>query len=216
MDIFHNTLALFLYSLICLLPLVTLSTARPKTEPPSGYFSIPKPPLLQDVRDPRNHGRDTRALFSRARASLFEKRTPPSFTTPFSIKMRMMTFTTVGLITPVASAARALEDFYSSIAIKAAGAWQAEPQRDNFAIQEGNFYLAFSCIGDSIPWSFVHSMAEKLWECACLGMTELFDVIYMDDSGQISVSISLRLVDGGSSSSSTDFREGSVPSVTSP
>ena len=59
-------------------------------------------------------------------------------------------------------------------------------------------------------------MADKLWECACLGLTDLFDAVFMDDDGQVGVSISLRLSDGSSSSSGTDFREGSVPSVTSP
>ena len=132
------------------------------------------------------------------------------------IKMKMITFTRVGLLTPVAAAARALEDFYSSIAIKAAGVWQAEPQTDNFSIEEGSLRLTFSCIGDTIPWNFVKAMADKLWECACLGLTDLFDAVFMDDDGQVGVSISLRLSDGSSSSSGTDFREGSVPSVTSP
>lgn len=145
-----------------------------------------------------------------------EKRTPPGYD-PTKIRMNMMTFTRVGLITPIVSAARALEEFYSSIAIRAAGAWTAEPVSENFSIQEGNFRLTFSSIGDPIPWTFVKDMAEKLWESACLGMADLFDVMYMDDAGQIAVSISLRLADGASSSSSgTDFREGSVPSVTSP
>ena len=72
-------------------------------------------------------------------------------------------------------------------------------------------------MGDSIPWEFVKKIADKLWECACMGKSDLFDVIYVDDAGQILVSISLRLADGGSSSDSgTEFREGSVPSVTSP
>ena len=128
----------------------------------------------------------------------------------------MLTYTTVGLITPVTSAAKALEEFYSSIAIKAGGAWQTQPQTDNFSIDEGNFRLAFSCMGDTIPWDFVKTIAERLWESACLGLANLFDVIYMDDSGRIAVSVSLRLAEGGSSSSGTDYREGSVPSVTSP
>lgn len=216
MNTFHNTLALFLFPLICLLPLITLSTARPSVKPPSGFFPISQPAQSQSVWTPRSHGRDTRALSSMVRASLSEKRTPPGFDSPVTVKIKMMTYTTVGLITPVASAARALEDFYSSIAIKAGGVWQTEPTTDNFSIEEGNFRLGFSAIGDTIPWSFVKAMAERLWETACLGLTDLFDIIYMDDAGQIAVSVSLRLADGGSSSSGTDYREGSVPSVTSP
>lgn len=128
----------------------------------------------------------------------------------------MMSFTTVSLLMPVATAARALEAFYSAIAIKAAGLWAAEPQLENFSIQEGEFRLTFSSIGDSIPWTLVKEIAERLWQCACLGMAQLFDVMYMDDAGSVAVSISLRLVDDSSSSSGSQYREGSVPSITSP
>lgn len=78
--------------------------------------------------------------------------------------------------------------------------------------------MSFSSIGDAIPWPFVKGIAERLWECACLGMADLFDVIYIDEAGQVIVNISLRLADssGSSSGSGTEFREGSVPSVTSP
>lgn len=213
MNMFHNASVLVLFSLTCLLLLVPLSKARPTVEPSMGPLSISKSSQMQDPWPSSSHGRSTRAL-SRARASLFEKRTPPGLTNTV-VKMKMLTFTKVGLITPVVSAARALEDFYISIATKAAGDWQSEPQADSFSIQEGGFSLSFSCLGDTIPWSFVKTVAERLWQCACLGMTDMFDAIFMEDSGKIAVSISLRLADGGSSSSDTQYREGSVPSVTS-
>lgn len=209
------SLVLFLFSLTCLL--APPSTARPAVEPPSGSMSAPKPPQsLQGLWTPDSHGRNTRAFYSTNRATLIEKRTPPTFSYSI-IQMKMMTFTTIGYITPIASAARALEDFYSSIAIKAGGVWAANPRLEHFSIQEGNFELSFESIGDAIPWPFVKRMAEKLWESACLGMAQLFDVVYADDAGQVLVSISLRLTDGGSSSGSdTQYREGSVPSITSP
>ena len=218
MNTFHNALVLFLFSLTSLLPAVPFSTARPTVEPPRGSLSIPQSPEFQGLwtHHTRGRGRNSRVPFATIRATSMEKRTPPGYN-PSTVKMNMMTFTRVGFITPIVSAARALEDFYSSIAIRAAGAWAEEPVSENFSIQEGNFRLTFSSIGDPIPWNFVKDMAEKLWECACLGMADLFDVMYMDDAGQVAVSISLRLADGASSSSSgTDFREGSVPSVTSP
>ena len=77
----------------------------------------------------------------------------------------------------------------------------------------------FSSMGDSIPWDVVKMLAERLWYCASLGFTNLFDAVYMDDLGQVALSLSLRLTDASSSSSDTEFqlREGSVPSVgTSP
>lgn len=215
MNKFLDALHLFLFSLTCLIPLVAHSTARPTIVPTSGFFPTPKTPQLQGVWNPRSPTRNTRMLSPRVEANVFEKRTPPGFTSPAVVKMKMITYQTVGMITPIASAAKALEDFYSSIAVKAAGAWEAEPTTDNFAIEEGGFRLAFTSMGDTIPWSFVKTFADRLWESACLGLTSLFDVMYMDDAGQVAVSISLRLIEG-SSSDSTEYREGSVPSVTSP
>ena len=130
----------------------------------------------------------------------------------------MVTFQTVTVLTPITGAAQFLEDFYSRIAALAAGPWQALPQRESFSLQEGPFQLVFNCMGDTIPWSFVKEMADRLWETTRMGIAEFFDSIYMDDAGKIAVAISLKFADPNSSSSSsdTDYREGSVPSVGSP
>lgn len=217
MNAFHNILALLLFSLVCLLPILTVSTARSTTGPPADYFPIPKPRNLQGAWIPRSHGREASALSSRFSTDSLRQRTPPGFT-PTVVRMRMIKFTRAGLITPVVTAAKALEDFYSSIAIRAAGVWQTEPQSDSLSIEDGPFRLTFASIGDTIPWDVVKNMADRLWHCAALGFSDLFDAIYMDDTGQVAVSISLRLTDGSSSSSDTgsQFREGSVPSVISP
>ena len=132
--------------------------------------------------------------------------------------MKMFKYTALGSILPIVSAARALEEFYSSIVERAAGPWQLVPQTEFFSIQEGNFSLMFASMGDTIPWDFVKDLAEKLLLSARLGMANMFDVLYMDDTGQIAVNIALRLVDesGSFSSSGSDYREGSVPSVVSP
>ena len=130
----------------------------------------------------------------------------------------MVTFQTVTVLTPITGAAQFLEAFYSKIAVLAAGPWQALPMRESFNLQEGPFQLVFSCMGDTIPWNFVKGMADRLLEVTRLGVAELFDAIYMDDAGKIAVAVSLRFADPTSSGSSsdTDYREGSVPSVGSP
>ena len=132
--------------------------------------------------------------------------------------MKMVTFQTVVAMAPVTNAAKFLESFYTSVAINAAGAWRALPQRETLRIVEGPFALSFTCFGDTIPWSFVKDMADRLWESACLGLSELFDAVYMTETGNIAVAVSMRLLegDGSSQSSGTDYREGSVPSVGSP
>ena len=161
-------------------------------------------------------------LSPRVEAHVHRKRTPPGSTSPSVFRLKLITYQTLGLITPIAGAARALEEFYSSIAVKAAGVWQGEPRQYEFAILQGDFRLSFKSLGDAIPWSFVQEMAERGWECASRGLTDVFEVIYMDEAAQIAVSVSLGLVDGSStgsgsgSGSGSDYREGSVPSVTSP
>ena len=74
-------------------------------------------------------------------------------------------------------------------------------------------------MGDVIPWNFVTDLANLLWECACMGLTDLFEAIYTDEGQSVAVSVALRLVEGdgssgsGSSGFTADYREGSVPSV---
>ncbi|MCJ1460665.1 hypothetical protein MMC28_011047 [Mycoblastus sanguinarius] len=135
--------------------------------------------------------------------------------TPIITKIRMRSFQKIASILPIATAARNLEEFYSAISTKARNEWAQMPQKDSFDIIEGNFHLSFFCLGDTIPWSFVSDIADRLWETAALGMANLFEVIYMDDAAQVGVHVVLRLVEG-SSSSSEGYREGSVPSVTGP
>ena len=215
MNAFHNVVVLSILSLLCLLPILTVSTARSTTGPPAEFFPIPKPRHSQGAWIPRSQGREASALSSTFSTGSLRKRTPPDFNYS-SVRMRLISFTYAGLLTPVVSAAKALEIFYSSIALKAAGPWQAEPQSDTIAIEDGPFRLTLASIGDTIPWDIVKTMAERLWQCASLGFTDMFDAMYMDDSGQVALTISLRLVEGSSSSSDTDFRDGSVPSVISP
>ncbi len=149
---------------------------------------------------------------------MLEKRTPPPRFSP-NVLMRMSTFKSVAIILPVTEAARYLEEFYSSIAANAAGAWRTSPQEYSYTMQQGPFTLMFTSMGDTIPWNFVREMAQTLWTCASAGLAELFEVVYIDDAGKIAVAVSLSLLDGDGSSGSagTDYnREGSVPSVGTP
>ena len=116
---------------------------------------------------------------------------------------------------PVNAAARALEEFYSQIAIKASTIWPSEPRATDFIIKEGDFELAFNAVGDTIPWDFVAEMANRGWESACMGMTDLFEAIYTTENGRLAVRIALTLAEDSVASSDTvaNDREGSVPST---
>ena len=143
------------------------------------------------------------------------KRMMPGFPTPGTNRMLMARFHVFTVLTPIAAAAKALEDFYAEVAVKASTIWATQPQLSEFACQLGSFRINFKCIGDTIPWSFVKDMADRLWECACLQLTEVFDVFYKSPDNRIVVKVWLEIVTR-SGSDSNDYREDSPPSITSP
>lgn len=143
---------------------------------------------------------------------------------PNRLVLKRLYFQTLTAMVPVTAPAKFLENFFSSIAIKAdpeRGEWGSLlPRREAFTVVEGSLRLSFSAVGDTIPWDFVKDFADKLWECAVVGVTQLFQTVYMDDTGTVGVQISLTLIDessvGSGSGSATGYREGSWDSITSP
>ena len=145
-----------------------------------------------------------------------DRRPPP----PARSMMRAINVQAVAQVLPITVAAQFLQNFYSTIAIKASGEWLSQPESDRLVFTSGPFQLTFSSVGASIPWTFVKRMADMLREFACLGWTNLFDAYFVDVITEtIGIALSLRFAneDGSwSSVGSTNTREGSVPSVGSP
>lgn len=214
----HKISALSFLSAICFLSLIGVSTPRPTGEPPPSQLQwIPQPRQLQGLWTPHSYGRETQAPPLRVGASMSEKRTMPNHNHRL-VKMKIIGFQSMGVIYPIAGAAKFLEDFYSNIAIKASTVWKTETRRDYLTIDQGPFRLTINSIGDTISWEWVQAVADSLWESAALGMAEFFQAYYATDSGMVGTAISLKFVDGAESSSgysvgSSDWREGSVPSV---
>ena len=128
--------------------------------------------------------------------STLQSRMMPTIpTSPSRIIMRAMRFHSFDLLTPIASAALALEDFYSQLAIKASTVWSTEPEQPAFSFRMGAFKLSFRCQGDTIPWHFVKEFAEIMWELACHQCTEVFEIIYTDQLQRIFVTIWLEIVE---------------------
>ena len=145
------------------------------------------------------------------------KRMMPGITpTVKRTSLHMFHFESIRPIVPISKAARFLEEFYAHVALSAGGVWSQLPRKYAFSIREGNFELLFNSLGDSIPWDVVKDIAERLWESAVMGMTDLFEVAFADSTGQIGLKVSMMIVDASLSSSGDDFREGSVPSVNGP
>lgn len=212
--------ALFFLSAICFLSLIGVSTPRPTVEPPLSQLQwITQPRQMQGLWTPHSHGQDKEAPPLRVGASMSEKRTIPNHNHNHRlVAMKIIGFQSMGIIYPIASAAKVLEDFYSSIAIKASTVWQTEPRRDFLTMDQGPFRLTITSIGDTVSWEYVQGVADSLWESAALGMAEFFQAFYADDSGRVAAAVSLKFIDGAESNSgysvgSSDWREGSVPSV---
>ena len=214
----HKISALLFLSVICFLSLIGVSTPRPTVEPPPSQLQwIPQPRELQGLWTPHSHGRDTRAPSLRVVASLSEKRMIPNHNHPL-VAMKMVAFQSLGIIYPILNAAKFLEDFYSGIAIKASTVWKTEPRRNYLTIDQGPFRLTISSMGGTISWQWLQTISDELWETAALGMAQFFHAYYADDGRTFGIAISLKFIDGAESSSgysvgSSDWREGSVPSV---
>lgn len=144
-----------------------------------------------------------------------------------TIKMKQLHFKQLGIAIlstssdfteAIRETTRKLENFYMDIAYKAQDEWPQQPQVQSFDVNQGEVRLSFYCKGDTIPWAFVKNIAERLWESAALGLADLFEVIYSDDTGTVSVMIVLDVINRSSdgSTSGSGLREGSVPSITSP
>ena len=134
------------------------------------------------------------------------------------LPMTMIQFRSVRALIPIQTASEFLMEFYAYVAHMAATAWAQTPRRPYFYIQEGNFILSFNAVGDTVPWDTVQELAERLWDCAARGLTDLFDAYYAHENTNIALQVSLRIIDECLSSSDSDFcyREGSVETVTGP
>ncbi|KAL8782848.1 MAG: hypothetical protein Q9195_009555 [Heterodermia aff. obscurata] len=150
-------------------------------------------------------------------AHIPSKRMMPGFTPIVrQSKLHLFHFESMRPIVPIHKASQFLEEFYAYVALSAGGVWSRFPRRHAFSIREGNFELTFNSVGDSIPWEVVKDLAERLWECAVMGMTDLFEAAFSDSTGQIGLKVSMAIIDSSLSSTGDDFREGSVPSVNGP
>lgn len=145
------------------------------------------------------------------------------------LKVHQMRFKLITGILPAQAAAGLLEKFFSTVATQAdplKGEWAKMVPTNELEIKHGMFRLSFRAIGDTIPWSFVKDFAGRCWEAAALGVADLFETVYQDETGRVAVQISLTLLDdaavaigsGSGSGSGSDegfWREGSWESVQS-
>lgn len=141
-------------------------------------------------------------------------------------KVHQVRFKQMTDIIPVQAAAPILENFFISVATQAdpqLGEWAKMTPTNVLELKHGMFKLRFHSIGDTIPWSFVRDFANKLWETAALGVADLFETVYEDQSGKVAVQISLTIMNemteatGSASGSDQDnfYRDGSWDSVQS-
>ena len=75
------------------------------------------------------------------------------------------------------NAAAVLEDFFMTIANKAAGPWHHETPLKEFTIYFGELALDFKCDVIAIPWGFVAMFAERMANSVQTGFTGAFEAI---------------------------------------
>lgn len=226
---FSSRCALVRLSELLLFVLIfTAATARPTVDFVTRDLFLNRSPPRPDTPSPQSFAHDAQNQHAALKVGNLHARMMPGVTPVMqTIKMKHLHFTKLGVAllsakTDFAEAMREttqmLENFYFDIAYKAQDEWSQLPQMQSFNVDDpsGRVRLSFSCIGDTIPWSFVKAMAERLWQSATLGMAELFEVMYASDDSTIGVRITLDLIEGLSSGAGSRTREGSVPSITSP
>ena len=190
-----------------------MTLAWPVTPNLMPEFSLHK--ITSDLDQYRSDSHTANLIKRHSPKSLQMRTLPADFRPPRDRLMEMITYRTVMALTPVAAAAKALEDFYAEVAIKAAQLWSTEDEEWDIFYEKGQFRLNFRCIGDTIPWKFVQKTAEQLWETASMQKTDLFDAFWTDSTARVIINVWLEIVDASQPSSEEGFREGSVPSVTS-
>jgi hypothetical protein len=63
-----------------------------------------------------------------------------------------------------------------------------------FTITQGALQATFSCLGQAVPWDFVHDFAMNAAESVLQGWLETFDAVYEQEATGITMWVSLRVV----------------------
>lgn len=65
-----------------------------------------------------------------------------------------------------------------------------------FTITQGALQATFSCLGQAVPWDFVHDFAKNAAESVVQGWLETFDAVYEQEATGVTMWVSLRVVQG--------------------
>ncbi|KAL6713810.1 hypothetical protein ACLMJK_008302 [Lecanora helva] len=80
-----------------------------------------------------------------------------------------------------------------------------------FTVTQGQFQLTVSCMGASVPWSIVTSLARKLSLLTGSQFPSIFDAYYMDTSTSIPLWISFRVIGTEAASAISSRPRVSIP-----
>ncbi|MCJ1451352.1 hypothetical protein MMC28_001688 [Mycoblastus sanguinarius] len=112
------------------------------------------------------------------------------------IGMKFLRRNSQSSIVPFVVGAKALEVFWSSIAIDASVSdWTYEKPKALFTITEGALQATFSCLGQAVPWDFVVDFASQAAEAVARGWTDTFDAYYEQEGTGFAVLVSFRILE---------------------
>ena len=124
-------------------------------------------------------------------------RTPPSQVGPLDKRgndLDLVSFEPQGFIVPVRAAAKALEAFYTSVAINANGPWTNNAPRIWIKLTTGTIVLFMtSTEGTTIPWDFVTWHALQMLRATERGYTGMYTANYVNPTAGNAIWVSLYL-----------------------
>ena len=108
------------------------------------------------------------------------------------LSLSLVSFEPLGFIVPVQAAARALEAFYTSIAINANGPWTSNTPRIWIKMTRGTIVLLMSATeGTTIPWDFVSWFALQMLRYTECGYTGTYTANYANPTMGNAIWVSL-------------------------
>lgn len=97
-------------------------------------------------------------------------------------------------IVPTLRAIATMRNFWQILQIRTIYDSFFSNPKELFTITEGRLQVTFSCLGQAVPWEFIHDFAVNAGNAVAMGWLDTFDAIYEQDITGITVWVSLRVL----------------------
>ena len=98
-------------------------------------------------------------------------------------------------VMPTALGAATLQAFWNNLQLMSIYNEFFDNPRPFFTITQGALQATFSCLGQAVPWDFVHGFSMKAADSVVQGWLGTFDAVYEQEGTGITMWVSLRVVE---------------------